>query len=206
MNALSDQNKHKHVDPGSTGCSVEAEPVWQGSSLAGIVPDKLLDEGETVILAIKPSLWFLAFGSAKTIGLLILVLLFAPYLADKLHPLGLSITVIVQFAGALMVLRLLMAVLEWFSRLYVLTDRRVMRIKGVFNIDVFECPLTQIQNTYLTLALHERVFKLGSIQFATAGTGIPEAVWQNINEPLTVHETIRQAIWRARKGREVPFL
>ena len=184
MNALSDQNKY--VDPGWAGYSLEADPVSLGGSLAGIVPDKLLDEGETVILAIKPSLWFLAFGSAKTIGL--------------------SITIIVQFAGALMVLRLLMAVLEWFSRLYVLTDRRVMRIKGVFNVDVFECPLTQIQNTYLTLALHERLFKLGSIQFATAGTGISEAVWQNVNEPLTVHETVRQAIWRARKGREAPFL
>jgi uncharacterized membrane protein YdbT with pleckstrin-like domain len=95
--------------------------------------------------------------------------------------------------------QLLAAVLQWTSRLYVLTDRRVMRIKGILNIDIFECPLVKIQNTYMTLSWYERIFGLGTILFATAGTAGLEAAWQNINQPLEVHELIRKAIFEAQR-------
>jgi len=177
--------------------------VSMSPSLAGIVPARLLDEGETVILAIKPSLWFVLFSSARVVGLMVLVMGLTPYFAGKFDGEGIWRS-IMYWAGVLAALRLAYAFLEWMSRLYVLTDRRVMRIKGVFNVDVFECHLTRIQNTFLTLALHERVFRLGSIQFATAGTGAIEAAWLNINDPLKIHETVRQAIDRARKRLDCP--
>ncbi len=163
------------------------------ATLVGVVPEHLLDEGEIVILAIKPSLWFIFFHSAKIILSVFVLMLIMPFLREKIG-FSLSNRVICQVAGAIILLQLTISTLQWLSRLYVLTNRRVMRIRGVFTIDVFEAHLTKIQNTYLTLAIHERFLGLGSIQFATAGSGGIEATWMNINAPLEVHELIRRAI------------
>ncbi len=160
--------------------------------LTSIVPAHLLDDGEQVILAIKPSMWFIVFTSARLIGVIVLLIAgmrffhieFAYAIQQRIY----------QFAVAIIILQLIIAFLQWISRLYVLTDRRIMRIRGVFNVDIFEAPLNKIQNTFLTLAIHERLFGLGSIHFTTAGTGGIEASWQNINRPLEVHEIVRNAI------------
>jgi len=163
-----------------------------------VVPEHLLSGGEIVLLAIKPSLLFVLFRSFRWVVMVTILAVPAYSLADRvgwLHARGL-----VQVAAGLVVLRLGFALLQWVSRLYVLTNRRVMRIRGIFNVDIFECPLEKIQNTFLTLGLHERIFRLGSIAFATAGTGGVEAVWENIAHPLEVHERVRDAIRRARGG------
>ena len=106
---------------------------------------------------------------------------------------------VVQGAVALGAARVGFALLQWVARLYVLTNRRVLRLMGILNIDLFECPLTKIQNTYLTLAWYERLTGLGTIAFATAGTGGIEASWAYVNHPLEVHERIRSAIHRAQR-------
>ena len=90
------------------------------------------------------------------------------------------------------------AILEWASRLYILTNRRVMRIRGVFNVNLFECSLLKIENTDVTLSWFERLFGLGTVSFATAGTGPYETSWTCVARPLEVHEQVRAAINRAR--------
>jgi len=169
--------------------------------LTSIVPAHLLDDGEQVILAIKPSMWFIAFASARLVGLIVLIIAGMRFFHIEI---GYSIQQrIYQFAIAIIILQLIIAFLQWMSRLYVLTDRRVMRIRGVFNVDIFEAPLHKIQNTFLTLAIHERLFGLGSIFFTTAGTGGIEAAWQNINRPLEVHEIVRDAIRKSHQRRPI---
>ena len=94
--------------------------------------------------------------------------------------------------------RLAWAMLDWVSRLYVLTDRRVMRIRGIFNVELFECSLQRIQNTYLTLSVGERLTRTGtiSVQTASAGEG---ASWRTVSRPLEVHEKLREAINRSQR-------
>ena len=65
--------------------------------------------------------------------------------------------------------------LEWLSRVYVLTDMRMIRVRGVLRVSVFETPLKNIQHTRMVLTLRERPFGLGSIAFATAGTAASTA-------------------------------
>ncbi len=167
------------------------------SHLASIIPAHLLDDGEQIILAIKPSMWLIVFNSAKLIGLIVFIIAGMRFFHIEL---GYNIQQrIYQFAAALIICQLIIAFLQWMSRLYVLTDRRIIRIRGVFNVDVFEAPLDKIQNTFLTLAIHERLFGLGSIHFTTAGTAGVEATWQNINRPLEIHEIIRNAIRKFRQ-------
>ena len=71
-----------------------------------------------------------------------------------------------------------------------LTDQRVIRVKGVFQVQIFEAPLKKLQNTQMTFLVRERLFGLGSIHFYTAGTNFPEASWEMINHPLEAHQTV----------------
>jgi len=177
-----------------------ANPPAPVATLTGVVPAHLLDEGEAVILAIKPSLWFILFASAKVFLVVAAVVFLAwrwEYVYRDLFSF-LSFRTIYQIAAVVVAVQLAVSFVVWLSRLYVLTNRRVIRIKGVFNIDIFEAPLARIQNTYLTLAVYERPVGLGSIHFATAGTAAIEATWQNISQPLDVHEMIRRAMRNAR--------
>ncbi len=160
-----------------------------------LLPAHLLDGGEIVILAIKPSLWFVIFMSFRWLAAMVFVILLAGWAGQRFA--FLNTVMIVQAASVLGAGRVGFALLQWVSRLYVLTNRRILRLTGIFNVDLFECPLTKIQNTYLTLAWYERLTGVGTISFATAGTGGIEASWSNVNNPLEVHERVRSAIHRA---------
>jgi len=172
--------------PASTPSAVGVEQA--------LVPAGLLDGGELVLLAVKPSLWFIVLQSGWWLIGMALLAAGAWYLdLDSYSKLT------VQLPAALALVRVSVAMFQWASRLYVLTNRRVMRIKGVLHVDVFECPLSKIQNTFLTFSLPERAVRIGSIHILTAGTGSVEAVWQHISQPLAVHTKLREAIARSQR-------
>ena len=163
---------------------------------AVVVPARLIQEGEEVVLALKPSGLFVLLASAPFILAIAMVAL-GGYALDTLGiaDLNLQLLALVCIAGG--TLRLLIAFLQWLSRTYVLTNRRVIRVRGVLRIDIFECPLSRIQNTVLSLSVSERVFGLGTILFATAGTGRAEAAWVMLARPIEVHEIVVEYIRRA---------
>lgn len=161
-----------------------------------MVPSHLLDGGEVVHFAIKPSPWFILLVSLRWVAVTVLVA-------------GLAVTDIVtasyrsyllQLAILLAGARLGWATLDWVSRLYVLTNRRVMSIRGVFKVELFECMLDRIQNTDLSMSLGERLLRVGTIAFHTAASGGNggTGLWRIVARPLEVHEKLREAINRAR--------
>jgi hypothetical protein len=105
-----------------------------------------------------------------------------------------------QSAVAVALVRVSAAMFQWASRLYVLTNRRIMRIKCVLHVNVFECPLVKIQNTYLDFTLPQRLVRIGSIHMQTAGTGGGNAVWEHLAQPTLVHTRLRNAIGRSGHG------
>jgi uncharacterized membrane protein YdbT with pleckstrin-like domain len=162
------------------------------STLEDLLPSELLRDNETVIIACKPSLWLIVFFSFRVV---VIALVLAVCLLVLSPWLGLGrVTQVLQIGlGAVIVLRLVVGLLQWASRVYVLTDQRVIRIRGVFTIDIFQCERSKVQNTFLTLTLPQRILKLGSIGFTTAGTAGVEAVWEHIKNPLAIHEQLNQA-------------
>jgi len=161
-----------------------------------LLPSDLLSEEERVIFALKPSLWAIAYCSFRTVlvslSVILLTLLAAPYLS-----LGSMAGYVISFCGIVIVARVGFAFLQWLSRSYVLTDKRVIRIRGVFTIDIFQCSLLKLQNTFLQLTLPQRIFGIGSIALTTAGTGGIEAIWRHVKNPLEIHHQLLQAMNRA---------
>ncbi|MBN2582116.1 MAG: PH domain-containing protein [Planctomycetes bacterium] len=157
------------------------------------VAQDLLADGEIVILRLKPSLWFIPLVSAPILALGVLAILTGNLSIVDRHFSGAQHT-LTQIGLVIIALRLAWALLQWFARIYILTDRRVIRQRGVLNIQLFECPLERLQNTFVCRNLVQRVLGVGTIFFATAGTGQIEAMWQHVSHPTKVHKTIVETI------------
>ena len=186
--------------PGVTPLSgaAAADPL-DADRLARVLPPQLLQDGEAVLLLCKPSRWYIVLAP---LGFFVSVAV-AAALGQRLDAAVNDARIgreIVGLAALLIALRLGWQALEWVSRVYVLTDRRVLRVQGVIRVSVFESRLPRLQHTGLYLSLRERLFGLGTVWFSTAGTGVVEAAWVYLNDPLGVHRRVLEAQRRAGGG------
>ena len=177
--------------------ATDAEPRVARAN--AMLPEQLLQPGELIILLIKPSPWFILLVPIRFIAVLLLCAMLVVQLQGRGIQLGLDRNDLIVATLAILGLRLFWQMLDWLSHVYVLTDQRIIRIQGVLNVQVFECPLQKIQQTDLILPLIQRVFWLGTIGFATAGTAAHEAYWFMVAKPLDVHAKIIQTLRRYRR-------
>lgn len=163
------------------------------TNIDDLLPGDLLSDDEQVVFAVKPSLWTIAFLCFRTVLIAVVVALSGLFVGPLL---GLErwSAPIVQGCIVAVLGRAGFAFLQWISRTYVLTDKRVIRIRGVLTIDIFQCSLVRIQNTFLVLTLPQRLLGLGNIAFTTAGTGSVEAIWRHVKKPLHIHQQLIRAI------------
>jgi uncharacterized membrane protein YdbT with pleckstrin-like domain len=164
---------------------------------AGLLPADLIDDDEIVILLMRPSVLYVPLscvGSLATIA----VVTFALAYMSNLPWVGWGDAQAFALGFGLAALRLGWQILEWFSRVYVLTDRRIIRRMGVVRVAVFQTPLKNIQHTSVFRRLRERLFSLGTIGFATAGSDVYEAFWVMVPQPFAVHKVVNEAIKRYR--------
>lgn len=179
------------------GDAAETEPTLARAN--AMLPAELLQPGEVIILLIKPSPLFILLVPLRFIAIVLLTALLVGQLQNKGVSLGLDHYDVIVGALAIIGLRLFWQMLEWLSHVYVLTDQRIIRVMGVLNVQVFECPLRKVQQTDLILPLMQRLFWLGSIGFATAGTAAHEAYWLMVARPLEVHKKIVETLRRYRR-------
>ncbi len=156
--------------------------------------EELLDGGEIVLLAVRPSPWFVVFDSARWIAIGVLLLIASAM--QSVNMAGLSNQSLAELGCVMVLARMGIAVLRWVSHFYILTNRRVMRLRGVFRADILSCPLLEILNTRVSVGPHERLAGLGSILFVTEENR-GDLNWYNIAKCEDVHSRIRRAIERA---------
>lgn len=168
------------------------------SRLMTLLPAELFQGGEAIILLLKPSPWFILLGSLRSLAVLTSFFVLILWFDSRGYSLGVWPRELLLFLVGLVGVCLSWQFLEWLSRVYVLTDRRVIRVKGVVRVQVFEAPLGRLQHTNTTFSLRERLFGLGSIHLATAGTGATEASWVMLANPLEVHRILVSTMNRYR--------
>lgn len=83
-------------------------------------------------------------------------------------------------------------------RRYMITDRYVLRVAGVFSRAAASLPVERVQHVVLHRTLLERLTGTGTLGFATAGTGGIEAAWVTIARPLARLEEVRGVLEGAR--------
>ena len=192
-------NRCAPAETGSAGHAAadvqEAENGAANPAAVALLPADLLQPGELILLVLKPSPLFIFLEPLTTLLALGLVTAGAVGL-NELISTGVGNTNIAVAGAAIISVRLFWQFLDWLSRLYVLTDRRVVRVRGVLRVHIFETPLRNVQHIDVSLSVRERLFGLGTLGFATSGTGGIEAVWRMIARPVKVHQQVAEAIRR----------
>src|SRR5437762_12286393 len=141
----------------------------------------ILSGDEIIQLSIKPSLWFIPIVSARwvlTMVLLAAIVVVGSRLTTWFSQIAFN--TFLSIAAA----RLAIAALQWASRLYVLTNRRVIRSKGVRNVEVAQCLLTRISGVELRANWQQQQLRLGSIHMPNLNN--TPIVWENIARPAQV--------------------
>ncbi|HPM24298.1 MAG TPA: PH domain-containing protein [Phycisphaerae bacterium] len=156
---------------------------------------ELLDGDEVIQLSIKPSLWFIPLVAAKwVLAMALLAAGVAVVMREGWTREGL---IVFQLLIGVAAIRVGVATLQWASRLYVLTNRRVMRFKGILSVDVAERRLAQIGQIKLHIPRYGHALRLGSILMQLAEHDSTPLWWDDVARPHEIHEILERAIRKA---------
>lgn len=178
--------------------SPSAEPANLLAEADALVPDELIQDGEVILLAVKPSRWHVLLASWPVL-VLAGVVIGATVAASRFFEAAVNERMVALICSAIACTRVTIACFQWLGRLYVLTDRRVIRLRGVFRQDVFQRPLKQLQRLQVTATPPERLVGIGSLlfEFDTPGPR-GEGDWTHLVEVREVHQAVADAWRRAR--------
>ena len=163
-------------------------------------PEKLINEGETVVLDLKPHWWFFWKHIAVGGGLLVFLIVWVGPLHSKdwgKIPLAIAIVVYAVFV--------VIKYLTWTYTHFVLTDRRVISRSGIISKRGTEVPLDRVNNIDFSQKIWERVIGAGDLSIESAGKD-GQSQFQNVRHPDMVQQEIyrqmevnsrRQAGWHA---------
>jgi len=165
------------------------------TSLAALLTRHILRDGELVLLILKPSLWFVVLAAMRFAGVVMIGVIAAKLWGPPRAALRAAEVGAFLIAG-----RVMWAVLQWMGRLYVLTDLRILRLSGVFNVEVFDCALRKVAQARLHRSFRERLLRLGTIEILPLDESCPPGDWRTIKRPAEVLETIQDTIRRAKQG------
>lgn len=180
------------ANPFAVGDTDSPSAVREVASRLTSLPQGLVDGGEIIILAVKPSMWRPVFDSVPWIMTLSFLALAS--MTWHLALPGLSVSTSAQVIFLLGMLRLGLAVIAWIPSWYVLTNRRLIVIRGVRTPNITSCSLLEVRNTYLNATTIEKTAHLGTITYVTTDEAKAPHYWRTITDPETVHAEIRRAI------------
>lgn len=185
---------------GAAGAASEPTTATIRTALGTLLAGHILHDGETVLLLLKPSRWFIVVTSLGFIGLVLALLIIAT-LAGM--PPGPRHPIIAELAFLALLFRLVWATFQWVGRVYVLTDLRILRLSGAFNVELFDCPLRKVKGVRRADGLAERLLGLGTIDVVPQDPGCSDGApgaWQMVRKPAQVHDQIVAALNRAQQG------
>jgi hypothetical protein len=142
--------------------------------------DEMLGKNERILLITRQH-WFILFSSIALEILLIILLIggtiaLTAMTANPLLSIG-FVLVLVPLAG------MVRDFLIWYNRQYVVTNRRVIQISGVFSKDVRDSSLEKVNDVKMNQSFFGRLFDYGDIEILTASeTGAD--VFRRIGDPV----------------------
>ncbi|HEY7438960.1 MAG TPA: PH domain-containing protein, partial [Acidimicrobiia bacterium] len=127
-------------------------------------PRKLINEGETVVLDLKPHWWFFWRHILVGSGLVVLFIIWAG-LPSGWSWLGWPLALAIFVWAAWVVYRYCV----WTYTHFVLTDKRVISRSGIISKRGTEIPLERINNIDFHQGLVDRVLGAGDLDIESAG-------------------------------------
>ena len=138
----------------------------------------MLGENERIILVTRQH-GFVLFSSIIAeivVALIVLVAISALTVANPVAAFG-FLLILVPLAI------MTRDILAWTNRQYIVTNRRVIQISGIFNKDVFDSSLEKVNDVKMTQSFFGRLFDYGDVEIMTASeTG--DNLFKRIGDPV----------------------
>jgi uncharacterized membrane protein YdbT with pleckstrin-like domain len=153
--------------------------------MAGHYLQSLMGEKENVILATRHH-WFVLASSIVLEAFLILIIFFASltlsiYLANNpAMPFVAVIGFILLFIPVATGTR---DILDWSNHQFIITNRRVMQISGIFNKSVIDSSLEKVNDIKMDQTALGRMFGYGDIEILTASE-LGVNLFKKIDDPV----------------------
>jgi uncharacterized membrane protein YdbT with pleckstrin-like domain len=138
----------------------------------------MLGENERVLLITRQH-WFVLASAILLEIIVTFVVLAAISVATFNFPLA-------SFAYLLVLLPLLSMlrdILVWYNRDYIVTNRRVIQINGVFNKNVTDSSLEKVNDVKMSQSFFGRLFDYGDVEILT-GSELGVNLFKRIGEPV----------------------
>ena len=125
--------------------------------------ENLLGENERVVLETHQH-WFVLFNKIFLEIILVAIIVAAVIVGQMFSPLAVYglILVLVPLVG------LVRDVMVWQNNAYIVTNRRVIQISGVFSKEVVDSSLEKVNDVKLSQSFFGRMFNFGDIEILTA--------------------------------------
>ncbi len=156
-------------------------------------PDGYLNDGEDLILNLKPHWWIFASPGGLVVGALAITI-------------ALNVLVDVQYIGyigwALLVVALVnlgVAYGRWSTTFFVISSERLIFRHGVLTKRGVELPIDRINNINFGQSLFERMIGAGDLLIESAGES-GQSRFSNVRKPSAVQNEIYRQIELQRKG------
>jgi uncharacterized membrane protein YdbT with pleckstrin-like domain len=154
--------------------------------------EELLGQGETVLFRTRRH-GFVLFTRVLLEGILLVLLAAAAVFATRAWPsYGQWVALGAAALAVIVLISALIDFVRWSNEQYVVTDRRVIQLKGVVNKNVLDSSLEKINDVELDQSLLGRMFDYGSIEILTASE---EAInrMESIAHPLQFKRAMQDA-------------
>jgi uncharacterized membrane protein YdbT with pleckstrin-like domain len=140
--------------------------------------EDMLGENEDILLETHQH-WFVLFGKIFLEVLLIAVIIGAIIVAYPFYPIAIYGFILVLIP----VIGILNDVLVWRNKAYVVTNRRVIQISGVFSKAVVDSSLEKVNDVKMSQSFLGRMFGYGDIEILTASE-LGVNLFHEINDPV----------------------
>ena len=179
-----------------------AEPTSQPTIAAPATAERdVLSGGEIILLALKPSPWFVLLVSVPVLiaaGVVAaLAYVSTAYCGVDCDRLAYSFAIVVTL------LRLTVASWQWLGQTYLLTNLRVLNIRGLVKVQTAFVPLVEIEQVQLAESIPERVLGVGTLYFNDTAHPSPRLIWLSIAQPAKTQAAVEEAINRARRAQNI---
>ncbi|MCE5327393.1 MAG: hypothetical protein ABFD92_18405 [Planctomycetaceae bacterium] len=174
-----------------------AQPTELEAVAQPIIPAGVLQDGELILLAIKPSGWYILLTSWPMLLVAALALVISS-IVDGFVGRNWGAQVLFPACVVLAGVFLTVACIGWLGRMYVLTNRRMLRIYSMRKLDVVGWELRRVSQVQLTASRAEKLLGIASLTLVLSDADDKQPAWAHIARPLEVHKLVLEAVYHAK--------
>jgi len=145
--------------------------------------ESLLGEHEKIVLVTRQH-WFM-LARAIFVEIITILIIFAASIAASIAfpPFAVLIAAIGFVIFLIPILTMTVDILNWSHRQYIITNRRVIQISGIFNKNVIDSNLEKVNDVKMNQTAMGRLFGYGDIEILTASE-LGVNLFKRIDEPI----------------------